>query len=139
MTTKKGLTFSNLDFEALQALLWPLIRSLTGFDVAAFLAQAPATALGACGNLLHQAGELFDVAAQGLADGRLTADEVNRLVGEADDLPGALRAIEAALGLGGGDSPEVPPDTMPTHKAPPLSDGLASPEYGQGLPDPTNP
>lgn len=139
MTTKKGLQFSNIDLEALQALLWPLIRSLTGFDVAGFLSQAPATALSACGNLLHQAGEVFDAAAQGIADGRLTMDDVNRIVGEADDLPGALAAIEAALGLGGGDSPEVPPETMPVTKAPPLSDGLASPEYGASLPDPDKP
>lgn len=87
---KAGLNFASLDLEALQALLFPLIQTLTKFSVPQFLAGTPAESLGLAGNALHQAGELFDAAAAALADGRVTMEEVNLIVAEALDVPAAI-------------------------------------------------
>jgi len=115
-----------------QSLAYPMVRALGGPDIPTHVDDA-APVLNAVADVLKEAEETVRAAARALADGIASRAELDEVVDEAGDVAEKWAALKAAVRP---SAPEVPPDTVPTLKAPPYSDGLASPEYQQPPPKP---
>jgi len=89
--------FSIQDLESVQRLAFPLISMISPIDPAEII-QSTGPALGATAGALEEAAELFRAAEAAVADGYLSAEELNTLVAEAGDMKEALAGIQGAVG-----------------------------------------
>ena len=90
--------FDKMDLGALQVMLLPLVKSVTGVDVQGFM-SAKSGALVAAADGLNELADVLHLAGEALTDGVLTNAEINGLVEESKDLPGAYSAILAAVAI----------------------------------------
>jgi hypothetical protein len=90
--------FDKMDLGALQVMLLPLVKSVTGVDVQGFL-SSKSGALTAAADGLNELADVLHLAGEALLDGVLTNAEINGLVEESKDLPGAYSAILAAVAI----------------------------------------
>lgn len=79
-------------FEMIQSLVFPLVKSLAGFDVEAFVGDKSELFIKVADGLADVSA-LFMVVGTALEDGKLSAEEIEAIIAEAKDLPEALDAI----------------------------------------------
>ena len=71
-----GLRFSDMDFDSLQAFLWPMIEVLTGIDIGKKIGMQADSAF-AIRDVLAETAEVFDAVGLAITDGKVSSDEIN--------------------------------------------------------------
>lgn len=96
--------FDAATFEMVQNLVFPLVKSLAGFDVEAFVGDK-SQMFKEASEALDEVSALFMLVGTALEDGRLSADEVEAIVLKAKTIP---EAVDELLNLFGSeeDAPE---------------------------------
>jgi len=89
------MDFGGISFEQLQVFAYPLIKALGGPDIGQEI-EDKADVLLESGNLLIDAGAVLHAAAAAMEDGVLTDEEIDEIIGGAEDLADALFAIQSA-------------------------------------------
>ncbi len=92
-----GFPFKLISLEAIQRALYPLIDSVSGFDVRDKVSSR-ADVFIETGEGLRELSEVFFAAGEAAADGILTNEEIEHIILQSKDLPSALDAIKAAWG-----------------------------------------
>lgn len=90
-----ALQFDAQTFEMIQGLVFPLVNTLFNFDPALWVGDK-AVLFTAVGDGLDEVAELFHVVGAALQDGKLTAEEINTIITEAQDIPAALDNLKAS-------------------------------------------
>lgn len=88
------MTFSTQTLELVQGLVFPLLKSLTGFDAAEFAGEKSQLFI-IVSEALSDLSTLFMLVGTALEDGKLTVAEIEAIVAEAKTIPDAIDAIVA--------------------------------------------
>jgi len=80
----------------------PLVDSMTTTDLTANVGFGGKVAMRV-GDVLIEAGEVLKVAGEGLLDGHLTEEEINRVLDEAPDVLTAINALQKLMADGVGN------------------------------------
>lgn len=84
--------FSTATFEMIQQLVYPLLKTLVGFDAQAWTGDKSELFLH-IGDLFSDIGALFTVVGTALEDGILTAAEIETIIADAKTIPDAIDQI----------------------------------------------
>ena len=84
--------FDQIDIGDIQEMIFPIVKSLTGFDIQGVVSDK-SVALEIAGDELIAIGNFVKLCAQSVSDGILTSDELNGLVAAAPDVKSAYAQI----------------------------------------------
>ena len=90
------LKFDAATFEMVQSLVFPLIKTLAGFDAEAWVGDK-SVMFSEVGEGLMDLSILFTLVGTALKDGKLTAEEISAIITQAKELPLAIAEITAAI------------------------------------------
>lgn len=88
--------FETKTWEMIQDLVFPLLKTFTGFDAVEFAGEK-SVLFTEVGEGLDELSKLFLLAGTALEDGKLTAEEIEAIVAQALTLPDALDAISSVF------------------------------------------
>lgn len=88
--------FDAATFEMVQALVFPLVQSLAGFDAQGWVGEK-SEMFAKVGEGLMDLSILFTLVGTSLKDGKLTAVEIEAIIAKAKTLPLAIAEITAAI------------------------------------------
>lgn len=97
--------FSAATFETIEGLVYPLIKTLFGFDVANEVGSK-AEIFTTVGDGFQDIADLFHAAGKALEDGILTAEEIGDIITKALTVKDAIAIIKSKFS---GDSEVTPP------------------------------
>ena len=86
-------TFGGLDLGGIQAILFPVVKQLTGLDIQGNVSEK-SVALDIAGDELIEIGQFVKFAASALSNGILDNDELNTLVADCPDIKMAIIRIK---------------------------------------------
>jgi len=86
------LKFSTATFEMIQGLLYPLMKTLVGFDAQEWVGEKSELFV-AVGEAFGDVGTLFMLAGTAIEDGLLTEEELEAIIAKAATLPEAIEQI----------------------------------------------
>lgn len=85
-------TFNAATFEMIQNLVFPLVKTLTGFDTETWAGEKSELFIKV-GDAFADVSALFMVVGTALEDGRLSGAEIEEIIANAKELPEAIDAI----------------------------------------------
>lgn len=96
--------FNTATFETVQSLLFPIIKSLVGFDTSEWVGEQSELFIRV-GDAFADIATLFTVVGTALEDGIATEAELNDIISKAKSIP---EAIEQIVAFFDDEEPEVP-------------------------------
>ena len=86
--------FTNIDLEQLQSFIFPLLKQLTGLDIAQYEQDGSVYLLEA-GEALEEVAALLILAGSALEDGRLSNEEISNIIAGALTVGDAVKVFTA--------------------------------------------
>lgn len=90
------LKFDAATFEMIQALVFPLVQALSGFDAQGYVGEKSEIFMKV-GEGLMDLSILFTLVGTALNDGKLSAVEIEEIIAKAKTLPLAITEITVAI------------------------------------------
>lgn len=113
LTPKKGIImdfkFDAATFAMIQDLVFPLVKTLTGFDPAEWAGEKSELFIKV-GDGFADVSALFLLVGTALEDGKLSEEEITAIIADAKELPDAIDAIVAFFEEEEAEEPVVDPE-----------------------------